>query len=267
MKTLEGIRDRSSLDQGHRGVDEQRVEREVLVVGERFEDRLGDRAHADLDGGAVGHEARDVATDGPLDLADGRGRIGRERRVHLDPRVHLAPVQERVAEGPRHGRVDLGDHERGAARGGERDADGDAEAQVAARVGRCRVNEHAVGRPRAACDELARDVEVTDRDELDTPAPPRLLEPRRHVPRRVPQRRARGLRPRVVAEVDPAEEREISQPVGLAADLRDERDRLAARRGKQDLHPRPEAADGVGERARDEGARHESRRYIYPIPR
>jgi len=67
--------------------------------------------------------------------------------------------------------------------------------------------------------------------------------------------------------VDPAEERQVAQPVGLAADLGDERDGLAARRWEQDPHPRPEAGDGVGERALGEGARHESRGYIYPIPR
>jgi hypothetical protein len=64
-----------------------------------------------------------------------------------------------------------------------------------------------------------------------------------------------------------AEQGQIVQALGLAADLGDERRRLAARRRQEHLHRRPEPGNSVSERAAGERARHESRGYIYLIPR
>ena len=81
------------------------------------------------------------------------------------------------------------------------------------------------------------------------------------------ERSVLGPRPRVVAQMHAAEQRQLDEPRGLAADLPDERHRLAARRGQEHLHPRPEAGDGVGERALRERALHEPRSTIHAIPR
>src|SRR5207253_10175857 len=110
-------------------------------------------------------------------------------------------------------------------------------------------------------------IEIADRDELDASAAPCVLELRRHVPCREAERRVLRMRPRIVAEMDPAEQGEVAQARGLTADLRHERHRLTARRRQQHLHRRPQPGDGVSERATGERARHESRRYIYLIPR
>src|SRR5439155_613380 len=78
------------------------------------------------------------------------------------------------------------------------------------------------------------------RDELDAPAPARLLEPRRHVPRREAKGRVLRPRPRVVAEVNTAEQGQVAQPRRLATDLGDEPGRLSTRRRQEHLHRRPE---------------------------
>ena len=267
MEPLQPAGHHAALDQRDRRVDQQRVERQVPVAAQCFEHCLRDRAHPHLHRRAVGYEAGDVAADRALDLADRRRRVGRQRLVDLDPAVDLAAVEEGVAERARHLWIHLRDHQRRAARRRQRDAHRDPEAQVAARVGGGAVDEHAVGRPHAAGDELGHQVEVARGHELDAPAPPRVVEARRHVPRRDAQRSVLGPREGIVAEVDAAQQREIFQSLGLPADLGDERDRLAARRRQQHLHRRPESGDGVDERAESERARHESRGYIYPIPR
>src|SRR2546427_719779 len=64
------------------------------------------------------------------------------------------------------------------------------------------------------------------------------------VPRGRAQRRV--LRPRVgkITEVDAAEQREVAQPLGLRADLREQRDGLSARGRHEDLHAGAEPLDG-----------------------
>src|SRR2546421_36571 len=64
------------------------------------------------------------------------------------------------------------------------------------------------------------------------------------VPRGRAQRRV--LRPRVgkIPEVDAAEQREVAQPLGLRADLREQRDGLAAGGRHEDLHAGAEPLDG-----------------------
>jgi hypothetical protein len=66
------------------------------------------------------------------------------------------------------------------------------------------------------------------------------------------------LRPResIVAEMDAAEDREVAQAIGLAADLGEQRRRLAARRGNEHLHAGPQVRHGAGERLADERAGH-----------
>ena len=132
-------------------------------------------------------------------------------------------MQEGVAERARHRRVHLGDHERGSARGRQRHADGDAEAQIAAPVGRRAVHQHAVRRPGAARGEVLDEVEIAHRDEFDPPSAPCVVQARRHVPRREAERSVLGPRKRIVAEVDTAQQREVLESLGLPADLGDER--------------------------------------------
>jgi hypothetical protein len=80
-----------------------------VVVGEGGERRLGDRADPELEGGAVVHQVGDVAADRLLDLGELLGGLLVDRVVDLDQVVDLLDVDERVAVGPRHPRVDLGD--------------------------------------------------------------------------------------------------------------------------------------------------------------
>src|SRR5207302_5739464 len=91
MDALERVRDDATLDEGHRRVHEERMEGELTVVHERLEDGLRDRADPHLHRGAVGHERRDVVSDRALDTAEDGWRVLRQWRVHLDPRVDLAP--------------------------------------------------------------------------------------------------------------------------------------------------------------------------------
>src|SRR5436190_452372 len=112
------------------------------------------------------------------------------------------------------------------------------------RAATCRPTARSTWPPVAAARELRDDVEVAHGDELHAPAPPRVLQPRRHVPRGRAQRRV--LRPRVgkITEVDAAEQREVAQPLGLRADLREQRDGLAAGGRHEDLHAGAEPLDG-----------------------
>jgi hypothetical protein len=129
------------------------------------------------------------------------------------------------------------------------------------------VDQHAVGRPGAAGGEVFDEIEVAHRDELDAPAPVRVVEARRHVPRGKAERGVLGPRERIVAQVNTAQQREIAEPLGLAADLGHERAGLARSGREQHLHSRPQPGNSVGERGAGERAGHESRAYLYSIPR
>ncbi len=84
VDALAGAGDDAALDQRDAGVDQQRVQREIAVIAERLQHRLGNRADADLHGGAVGHQRGHVTADGALDVADDRRRILDQRLVDLD---------------------------------------------------------------------------------------------------------------------------------------------------------------------------------------
>ncbi len=111
------------------------------------------------------------------------------------------------------------------------------------------------------------EIEVAHRNEFDPSPPVRVVEAGRHVPGREAERGVLWPRERIVAEVDAAQQRQIAEPLGLAADLGDECSGLAGSRRQQHLHFRPQPGDSVGERGASERARHESRAYIYSIPR
>jgi hypothetical protein len=75
----------------------------------------GRAADADLEGGAVGHQARDELCYRYIDIAGRLARIlgGRPRGAH--DHVDLAAAQPAVAADVRHLVVDLGDHRAGPA--------------------------------------------------------------------------------------------------------------------------------------------------------
>ena len=237
---------------------------EITMVAERLEHGLRDRAHADLHDGAVGNERRHVSADRALDLADRRRRIHAQRLVDVHPHVDLGLVEGPVAARARHLRIDLRDHERHPARGIEDDARRHAEAQITAGIGRRRVHDHAIRRPRAARRERRDQIEVADRDELDASTPARIVQAWRHMPRRHPQRVVLGSCERIGAEMDPVDEREIGKPGGLPAHLGDERGWLATAGWQQYAHARREARDSAGERRPREGASHSM---PYRLPR
>ena len=197
-----------------------------------------------------------------LHLADRRRRILGERLVHLDPAVDLGAVQHPVAEGARHPRVRLGDDERGAPGDGERVAHGHAEREIAAPIGRRGVDEHGVGRPRAAGAEQGHRVEVARGDEVHVAPRLGLGQARRGMPRGPPQLSRVGRRREgIVVEPQPAHERERSEAVGLPHDLAQEGGGIAAARRQQHLHAGREPAHGIGQRGSREGARHRARVY------
>ena len=108
-------------------VHQQRVQRQIAVITERLQHRLGNRAHPDLDGGAVGHQRGDVAADGALDVADDRRRILDQRLVDLHAqRRSGSACSHAVAARARHARIDLGDDERGPRAAGSARLDRDA---------------------------------------------------------------------------------------------------------------------------------------------
>jgi hypothetical protein len=260
---LAGPGDDALLGQRHTGVDQQRVQGQVAMVPERRQHRLRYRADAHLHGRPVGHEGGEVAADRPLDLANDRRWILGERLVDFDPGVDLAGMQPAVASRAGHGAVHLGDDERRGARRRQGHAHRHAQAEVAARVGRGGVHQHAVGCPVPAGGELGDEVEVAQGNEVDPATPPRVVQPWRHVPRRVPQRGVLGPRPRVVAEMNAAHQREVAQALGLATDLAHERARLAAPRRQQHAHAGAQPFHHAAEGRLRELARHRVR-YIHP---
>jgi len=83
------------------------VDAQLAVVLERREDRVRHRADAHLERRAVVHEPRHVPPDGLLHIGPRRRREVRQRPVHLHAEVDLADVQQPIAVGARHLRVDL----------------------------------------------------------------------------------------------------------------------------------------------------------------
>ena len=171
VNALARARDDATLDQGDRGVDQQRVQREVRWPPSASRTACGIAPTPTCTMAPSGTSRR---RDGrcALDLADRRRRI-RESGSSTSTQQSIWPRCSTRCRACAASRVDLRDHQRGAPRRRERDADRDAEAQIAAGVGRRAVHQDAVRRPRAARHELRHQIEVPDRHELDASARPR----------------------------------------------------------------------------------------------
>src|SRR5207344_2474754 len=108
--------DHASLDQLRDLVgDHPGVHAQVTVAAQVAQHDGEQAADADLEGGAVGHQARDVLCYRYIDIAGWFARIlgGRPRGAH--EHVDLAAAQPAVATDVRHLVVDLGDHHAGPA--------------------------------------------------------------------------------------------------------------------------------------------------------
>jgi len=151
MQRLALVGDHPRLHQVFHPVGEQfGVDAQVLVVVELAQHGVRDAADAHLQRRAVGDDRRQVVGDGfLLRRGDGHLHFGQEV-VHFDYIVNLAHVDEAVAQGARHVRVDLGDDELGALGGGLGHADLGAIRAVAIAVGRRHLDErHINGQPPA----------------------------------------------------------------------------------------------------------------------
>ncbi len=198
---------------------------EVVAVGEGLHHRVGDAADARLQRGAVGDEARHVAADGPGHLVELAVLELRQRAVHRDQVVDVVHVEEGVAQGPGHLRVDLGDDEVGGLHPGADHVHRDPEAHVAVAVrGRDLDQRHVDAHPPAA-DELG-DLREEDGHEVgpallhrlpdvgadeERGVPEAPLQPRGHVGRRPQGEEVDDL---VVGEVAPEGDQALHQAPG-----------------------------------------------------
>ncbi len=125
------VSDRTGANQFQAGLGEHiRVEAQVLLVLQRQESRRRQVPQAGMHGGPVVHEPGYVASDGPVRFAQ-RGFAHFEQRLLLvDQVIHVAQVDEAVAEGDGHGRIHLGNDRPGGLHRFLGYVHGDAEAHV-----------------------------------------------------------------------------------------------------------------------------------------
>lgn len=117
QKVLVPVGDHPLLEEGDELVrDHVGVKPQVVLVVQVFEDGIGHLAVSGLDGATVIDQVRDIAGDpaGGLDLRDLDG-VFQEGLLEGHEAVDILDVDEAVAVGPRHPRVDLGDHQGGLA--------------------------------------------------------------------------------------------------------------------------------------------------------
>ena len=120
---------------------------------QRRQDGVGDRADAHLERRAVVDQFGAVAGDGMLRLAE-RGRVMfGERRVGFDGKVDIADMDQTVAVGAGHLRVDLGDDGLGRLHGGACRIHGDAQRAIAVAVGRRNLDQRRVQRQDAPAEQ------------------------------------------------------------------------------------------------------------------
>ena len=135
--------------------DHVRVDAQVPAVGQVLERRVGDAAQADLQRRAVLDDAADVAGDLLDDLILGRRMdVLADGRRHGHQTVDAVDVQHRVAHGPRHRWIDLGDDQ---TRLGDRRWDHvhrNAKAHVAVLVGHRHLDEGDVDANAPVLDQL-----------------------------------------------------------------------------------------------------------------
>ena len=149
MDPLETVRHHAGLDQIHDAVGEHLgVDAEVVLAEQAPQRRIGNRADAHLQRGAIGHQRRDVSADGVLHRRRRRRREDGERPVRARERVDAREGHQRVAVRARHLRVDFGDHKARGAGGGERRVDGGAQRAVPVRIGGRELQQRDVERTR-----------------------------------------------------------------------------------------------------------------------
>ena len=129
------VDDAAAHEVHHAAGEHLAVDAEVVLVGQRAQDGVGDGADAELEGGAVGHERGAVAPDGELHLARG-GQLQLLQAVGAgDDVVDLRHMDQRVAVGEGHQLVGLDDDGLGGADGGLGVVAADAERAIALGVG------------------------------------------------------------------------------------------------------------------------------------
>eukprot|EP00968_Pinguiococcus_pyrenoidosus_P016785 scaffold1638_cov258-Pinguiococcus_pyrenoidosus.AAC.9 len=134
---LELVRDNSVLHEAQEAVAEHlRVHAEVLMVLQGKQCRIRNDADPRLDRGAILHKRRDVGANLVVNVQDLGGRVMVDRVVHFHGRFDEAHVDEGVAVGPRHVRVDLRDDGTGLLAGRHCHVHAGAQAAVAVLIGR-----------------------------------------------------------------------------------------------------------------------------------
>ncbi len=224
------------------------VDAEVVLLVQEHEDGVGDAADAELQAGAVLHEAGDVAADRLLHRTYPGGRQLDDRLVALDDRVDLVEMDERVAVGARHVGVHLGDHRPGGLGGRLGVVDRDAEGAIAVFVRRRDVDERHVGRQVALAEELG-DLAEEHGDVVAAPVPDRLAGARADEQRLV-EERVGELWPGVVALAhrDHVVDLHAPQLARPGDQCVDQFEGLAACMGEHHAVARPDPGEGLGGR-------------------
>ena len=100
-------------DQVHHAVREHLgVDAEIVLVCQALEHRIGNRADAQLQRGGIGHQGRDMGTDGVLHGADRSGFMCDQRTIGGDDVGEARKRYDRVAVCARHPCVHLGNKQR-----------------------------------------------------------------------------------------------------------------------------------------------------------
>ena len=161
--------DHTAPNQGYYPVGECfGVESQVFMIAQGREYRVGDAAHADLEGRTVGNQLGDVAADLAVDFAGLGGRKLHQRFIDFDGGREFRDVDQRIAVGERHVGVDLGDNDLRTFGGRNREVGRGAEAAIAVRIGARTVQQRYVDRDDPLA-EKPRDLAQKSRDGLSVP--------------------------------------------------------------------------------------------------
>ncbi len=129
------------------------MDAEIAPVPEMAQRLVGDAPQPDLQGRAVVDDRGDVARDALRDLAGLRMTILRHRHIDLHQGIDAVEMDEALAVGARHRRIDLRDHAARDAEHRRREVHGHPEADEAAGIGRGDLKQRHVDRQQPARQE------------------------------------------------------------------------------------------------------------------
>ena len=162
--------DHALLDEIEHGIgDDVRVNAEIAAIVQMPQRLVGNAPEIDMQCRAVLDDLGDIAGNALGNRIGGLMRVFDERSLDADKAIDPVDVQERVAERPRHERIDLGDNRLGVAQHAHGDIDRDAEADEAVRVGRRHLHEGNISLDAPVLGQM-RDLGERDRHIFGLPA-------------------------------------------------------------------------------------------------